>query len=83
VFGQVEQLEAEQAELRAHRAEFITATATAPTPVDPADLVQMDVDRQRAVFETVLGGVVIAPAGRRGEPWTRDRITFAWKGSRP
>lgn len=79
-FPQVTALEAEQAELSAERDEWAAEhVETGPSEVGAEDYDQLDTDRKRAVIERLLGAVVIAPAERRGAPWTEDRITYVWR----
>lgn len=78
VFPQVEALEAERAELEAERARTVAASAM-PTVAGVEQLDALDLDRQRAVLETLFEAVVVQPAGRRGEPWTPERLTFVWR----
>lgn len=80
VFPQIEELEAERAQLQADRAAMIKATATPARPT-VEDLDKLDVDRQRAVMSTLLDAVVVAPAKRRGSAWTPDRLTYVWRQS--
>lgn len=80
VFPQVEALEAERAELQTKHDRFIVAT-TVPTATTPEALEGLDVDRLRAVIERLVDAVVIAPASRRGEPWSTDRLTVVWRQS--
>lgn len=77
VFGQVEQLEAELADLRAERAQAISA---APPPIQVDDFAELDTERRRAVVETLISAVVIMPASRRGEKWNEERVQVSWKG---
>lgn len=78
VFPQVEQLENEQAELRSERAKHVEdAAVSMPANVDNFDT--LNVDRQRAVVEAVVDAVVVAPASRRGEQWSTDRLNIVWK----
>lgn len=78
VFPQIKRLEEERVTLEAQRSERIKATAT-PTPVNVEQFTSLDMERQRAILESLLDAVVVAPAKRRGEPWTPGRITPAWK----
>jgi len=78
VFPQIEQLEAERAELQAQRNAQVQA-ASYPQAVGVGNFDALDLDRQRAVLETLLDAIVVAPAKYRGEPWSTDRLTISWK----
>lgn len=78
VFPQVKLLETERAELQVKRDAQIKATS-GPSVISVDDFDDLDMERQRAVLENLLDAVVIAPASRRGEPWTPARITPAWR----
>lgn len=77
VFPQVEKLEAELAGLRAERARWAASTTVAPVAAD--DLDRLGQDRQRVVVESLLEAVVVAPAARKGQHWTPDRLTAVWR----
>ena len=78
VFPQVEALEAELAELQARRAR-LAEEAARPVVSSVDDFDGLGVDRQRAILEALFEAVVVAPAGRRGEPWSVRRLEFVWR----
>jgi DNA invertase Pin-like site-specific DNA recombinase len=75
VFPQVAALEAEQARLERDR----PAGPPAPLRATAATFPRLDLDRQRAVVESLVEAVVVSPAERRGAPWTPDRLTVVWR----
>lgn len=40
----------------------------------------LDLDRRRAVVESLVKAVVVDRAARRGAPWTPDRLEVVWWG---
>lgn len=44
-------------------------------------LPDLDVDRQRAIVESLVEAVVVAKASRRGAPWTPDRLQVVWRAT--
>jgi len=74
VFPQVQALEAEQATLERER----PATTPRPVTASPDAFPVLDLDRQRAVVETLVEAVVVAKAERRGA--RRGRRT-GWRSS--
>lgn len=77
-FPQIEQLELERVELQAQHAEFIART-TGPAVASVEDFDGLDLDRQRAILETLLDYIVLAPSAGRGSRWTPDRLEYVWK----
>ena len=79
VFPQVQELEAERAAAELPR----RAAAAKARPQTPKveDLDSLDVDRTRAVLETVFDAIVVAPASHRGEPFNPGRLTYVWRKS--
>lgn len=75
VFPQVQALEAEQAALGRER----PRAAPVPSVASPDAFPSLDVDRRRAVVEALVEAVVVAKAGRRGQPWTPDRLRVVWR----
>lgn len=75
VFPQVQALEAEQARLEAER----PAAAPRPVPVSADDLGGLDLDRERAVTESLVAAVVVAKAAHKGARWSADRVEVAWR----
>ena len=78
VFPQVQELEAERAEAAAEASRRAGAKARPATPT-VEELDTLDVDRTRAVLETVFDAIVVAPAGHRGEPFKAERLTYVWR----
>lgn len=76
VFPQVQALEAEQAALERERPRAAPRPVAATADAFPA----LDVDRQRAVIESLVEAVVVGKAERRGSPWTPDRLEVVWRG---
>lgn len=76
VFPQVQALEAEQATLEQSRPK----AAPTPSVATPEAFPGLDVDRQRAVVETLVDAVVVAKAEHRGARWTPDRLSVVWRG---
>lgn len=83
VFAQVGKLEAEKGELEAQRDRELDQALTGrmAVAVSADDFDGLDVTRQRSVIEAVLTAVTVAPS-RKGQPWTPDRLTYAWRMSR-
>lgn len=81
VFPAVEQLEAEAAALNRERADRVNDRA-GPADVTAADLDRVeDTDRLRAVIESVLVAVPVAPAARTGGRFDPDRLGRpVWRG---
>lgn len=77
VFPQVSALEAEQARLERER----PAGPPAPLRASAESFPRLDLDRQRAVVEALVEAVVVAPAARRGAPWTPDRLQVVWRSA--
>lgn len=75
VFPQVSALEAEQARLERER----PAGPPLPVRASAESFPRLDLDRQRAVVEALVEAVVVAPAARRGAPWTPDRLQVVWR----
>lgn len=75
VFPQVQALEAEQATLEADR----PAAAPRPVVVSAEAFPGLDLDRQRAVVETLVEAVVVAKADYKGARWTPDRLEIVWR----
>lgn len=81
-FPQVQALEAEQAELSAEREEWVAAHPSGgAASVDPEAFDGLDLDRKRAIAETLLDAVAVAPS-RKGARWTPERLTFVWRAPR-
>lgn len=76
VFPLVEALEAEQAALERERPK----AAPRPSVATPEAFPSLDVDRQRAVVETLVEAVVVAKAAHRGARWSPDRLEVVWRG---
>lgn len=76
VFPQVQALEAEQAALERERPK----AAPKPSVATPEAFPGLDVDRQRAVVETLVEAVVVAKAAHRGARWSPDRLEVVWRG---
>jgi site-specific DNA recombinase len=76
VFPQVQALEAEQATLERERPASVPRPVVASAEAFPT----LSLDRQRAVVETLLTGVVVAPAEHRGARWSVDRLEVVWRG---
>jgi DNA invertase Pin-like site-specific DNA recombinase len=81
VFPAVSTLEAERDELRAQR-KRIEAESAGPdlSSITPDTWDGLDVDRQRAIVETLLSAVVVRPATRGGNTFDPDRVDFVWHG---
>jgi site-specific DNA recombinase len=79
VFPQVEALESEQAELSAERQRFVASSA-GPTHISAEAFDVPDIDRRRAIVESLFEAIVIAPSAK-GTPWTPDRISYVWRQS--
>ena len=75
VFPQVQALEAEQATLERER----PAPATRLVVASPDAFPTLDVDRQRAIVDALVGAVVVVKAEWRGSPWTPDRLEVVWR----
>ncbi len=75
VFPQVSALETEQARLERER----PRAAPKPSVADPAAFPALDVDRQRAIVESLVEAVVVGKAERRGQPWTPERLEVVWR----
>jgi hypothetical protein len=75
VFPQGQALEAEQAALERE----LPRAAPRPVTASAEDFAGLDVDRRRAVIETLVGAVVVGRAERRGAPWTPDRLEVVWR----
>jgi hypothetical protein len=43
-------------------------------------LPDLDMDRQRALVESLLEAVVVSKAERWCAPWTPDRLEVVWRG---
>lgn len=71
----ISDLEAEQAALEKAR----PRAAATPAVATPEAFPGLDVDRQRAVVETLLEAVVVAKAAHRGARWTPDRLEIVWR----
>ena len=78
VFPQVEELEAQRDELQRER---MSRAEVQPRPalVSVDELDDVGTERQRAIIGTIFESIVVAPAGRRGEPYNPDRLTYVWK----
>ncbi|GAA1962820.1 recombinase family protein [Nocardioides panacihumi] len=74
-FPQVQALEAEQAALEKARPKAPPRPVVATADAFPA----LDVDRQRAVVDTLVQAVVVAKAPHRGARWTPDRVEVVWR----
>ncbi|GAA0985538.1 Resolvase YneB [Nocardioides aquaticus] len=75
VFPQVQALEAEQGRLEAER----PAAAPRPVTASPDDFPDLDLDRRRAVVDTVVEAVVVARAPSRGTRFSDDRLQVVWR----
>jgi hypothetical protein len=75
VFPQVQALEAEQADLERSRPK----AAPKPSVATPEAFDGLDVDRQRAVVETLVEAIVVAKAAHRGARWSPDRLEVVWR----
>lgn len=73
-FPQVQALETEQARLEAER----PAAPPRPVTVRPDDLGDLELDRERAVMESLVAAVVIAKAPHKGARWSADRVEVVW-----
>lgn len=78
VFPQVQELEAERADLAAERARDADRRARPRVP-DVEDIDRLDAAHLRAVLETVFDTIVVRPAAHRGEPFNADRLTYVWR----
>ena len=76
VFPAVQDLEAERAVLERER----PTAAPRPTVASADAFPTLDLDRQRAVVDSLLEAVVVSRAERRGAAWTPDRLEFVWRG---
>jgi site-specific DNA recombinase len=76
VFPQVQALEAEQAALERER----PTAAPRPTVASADAFPTLDLDRQRAVVDSLVEAVVVRRAERRGAQWTSDRLEVVWRG---
>jgi hypothetical protein len=74
-FPAVQALEAEQARLEAERPKAAPRAVVATPEAFPA----LDVDRQRAVVETLVEAVVVSKAAHRGARWSPDRLEVVWR----
>jgi len=74
-FPAIEALEAEQARLEAERPKAAPRAVVATPEAFPG----LDVDRARAVVETLVEAVVVAKAAHRGARWTPDRLQVVWR----
>ena len=68
-------LEAEQATLERER----PAPATRLVVASPDAFPTLDVDRQRAIVDALVGAVVVVKAEWRGSPLTPDRLEVVWR----
>jgi site-specific DNA recombinase len=75
VFPQVQALEAEQARLERERPK----AAARPVVASPEAFPTLDLDRQRAIVDSLVEAVVVTKAERRGSPWTPDRLQVVWR----
>lgn len=75
VFPQVQALEAEQARLEGER----PAAAPRPVKASPDAFPGLDVDRQRAVVDSLIEAVVVAKAEHRGARWSPERLQVVWR----
>jgi site-specific DNA recombinase len=75
VFSQVQALEAEQATLERER----PAAAPRPVVASAEAFPTLDLDRRRAVVETLVEAVVVAKAEHRGARWSVDRLEVVWR----
>lgn len=80
VFPQVEELEGQRADLMRERV-ALAEVLSRPSLVDLDDLESVSVERQRAIISTLMESIVVARAGRRGEPYNPDRLTYVWRRS--
>lgn len=80
VFPAVANLEEERDRLRAERrrVQAVEATTTL-SHLDREHWDQLDVDRRRAVVETLLDAVLVRPATRGGNQFDPDRVEFVWR----
>jgi len=55
--------------------------AAAPRPITatPDAFPGLDLDRQRAIVDTLVEAVVVAKAKHRGARWTPDRLEVVWR----
>lgn len=81
VFGQIELLEAEQAELQSARRRYEVDLATAFVSVDvtPEEFIAKDVDQRRATIEKRVAAVLLAPTQQRGNKFDTDRVQIVWR----
>jgi hypothetical protein len=79
-FAQVAELETEKDGLEAARDRLLdqVATGRSAIAVSADDFGNLDTDRQRSVIEALLEAVTVAP-GRKGQAWTPDRLSYAWR----
>ena len=75
VFPQVSALEAEQRKLERERPTKVAG----PRVASADDFTHLDMDKQRAVVESLVEAVVVTKAERRGAPWTPDRVEVVWR----
>jgi hypothetical protein len=75
VFRQVQSLEAEQERLERKR----PAAAPRPVVASPDAFPTLDLDRQRAVGDSLVEAVVVAKAEHRGARWIPDRLAVVWR----
>ncbi len=75
IFPQVQALETEQAKLERERPTAPTRLIVASAEAFPT----LDIDRQRAVVDSLVEAVVVAKADRRGSPWTPKRLGVVWR----
>jgi hypothetical protein len=81
VFPAVEALESERDALRAARARWAADTAgPVVRRMSVEEWQALDVDRRRAILETVFDGVMVRPAVKRQNTLDLDRIVPVWKG---
>lgn len=82
VFPQVSALESEQTTLERERSVWAAENVrVGPSTADPMAFDGLDVDRQRAVCESLMEAIIIKPATARGARWTPDRITYVWRNA--
>lgn len=74
-FPAVQELQEEQARLEAER----PAAPPRPVAVSADDLGGLDLDRERAVVESLVAAVVVAKAPHRGARWSADRVEVVWR----
>jgi site-specific DNA recombinase len=81
VFPAVSKLEAQAEELREARATWLRDQAfivNRPENVTTA-WPELDVDRQRAVIESVISAVVVKPAAKKGGRFDPSRVEVVWR----